>query len=238
MKQLIPGLWEINEIGDSVHCYLWEWAEGATLIDAGFPQDARTILDTLKKHGYPLFQIKRVIVTHVDLDHTGGLAAIKRATQASVLCHAVEKEYLENPSRRKPAAWFMRPPYWLATSLLPKYRFRPVVPDELVVDGQQLPEGFTVIHTPGHTPGHISLLHKEKRFLITGDALSNRNQRLRAPTSIYTPDRDNAYRSIWKLAKKHGDDYELIVFGHGPPILQNGGKRVKALASQLFSENI
>lgn len=238
MKQLLPGLWEIDEIGNDVHCYLWEWDEGATLIDAGFPQDARTILDALVRHGYPLHSIKRIITTHVDLDHAGGLAALKRATQATVICHTVEKEYMENPGRRKPAAWFMRLPYWFATSFLPKYAFRPVVPDELVVDGQELPDGFTVVHTPGHTPGHISLLHKEKRFLITGDALSNRGNRLRTPLWIYTPDQENALRSIWKLAKKYGDDYEMMAFGHGPPIMQNGGKRVKALASQIFSETI
>ena len=238
MKQLLPGLWDLNEIGDSVHCYLWEWSGGLTLIDTGFPQDAKVILDTLRNNGHPLHSVKRIITTHVDLDHTGGLAALKRATHASIVCHAVEKEFMVSPGKRYPAAWFMRPPYWLATTLLPKYSFRPAVPDELVVHGQVLPEGFTVIHTPGHTPGHISLLHKEKRFLITGDALSNRGGKLRSPLWIYTPDQDNANRSIWKLAKKYGDDYEVLAFGHGPPIMQNGGKRVKALASQMFSTNI
>lgn len=238
MKQLLPGLWELDEIGHWVHCYLWAWSDGLTLIDTGFPQHAPLILDALRKHGHPLHSIKRIITTHVDLDHTGGLPAIKRATQASIVCHAVEKEFMENPKRRYPAAWFLRLPYWVATNFLPQYHFRPAVPDELVVDGQVLPEGFTVIHTPGHTPGHISLLHREKRFLITGDALSNRGGKLRSPLWIYTPDRDNALRSIWKLAKRYSNDYEVIAFGHGPPIMQNGGRRVKALASQMFSANI
>lgn len=237
MKQIIPGLWEIDEIGDSVHCYLWEWSGGLTLIDTGFPRDARKILEALKQHHRPLHQVRRIIITHADLDHSGGLAAIKRVTQAEVVCHAVEKEYLEYPLRRKPAALFMRPPYRLAT-LLPGYQPHPVTPDLLVVDGQELPEGFTVVHTPGHTPGHISLLHKERRLLISGDALSNRGGKLRSPLGIYTPDQENARRSIWKLAKRYGDDFETVVFGHGPPILSNGGKRIKGLASQIYSGEV
>lgn len=238
MKQILPRLWEIDEIGQNVHCYLWEWDAGYTLIDTGFPSDAGTILNAITSQGIALHSIQRIIITHVDLDHTGGLAAIKRATQAPVACHAVEKRYMENPRLRKPAAFYMRPPYWLATTFLSQYKMRPVVPDELCVDGQELPEGFTVVHTPGHTPGHISLLHKEKRFLITGDALSNRDSNLRQPIHLYTPDERNTIRSIWKLAKKYGNDYDAVVFGHGPPLLQNGGKRVKALASQIFSTEI
>jgi len=237
MKQILPGLWEIDEIGDEVHCYLWEWQQGVTLIDAGFPRDAGTILTALAKRGYALHNLRRIIITHVDLDHTGGLAQVKKATGARVACHTVEKVLLENPTQRKPAVWWLRPIFALAL-LRPSYRTTPVTPDELLVDGQELPEGFTVIHTPGHTPGHISLLHKEKRFLITGDALTNRGGNLRSPIYLFTPDEKNAQRSIWKLAKKYGDDFEVMVFGHGPPIMQNASKRVKGLVSQIFSADV
>jgi glyoxylase-like metal-dependent hydrolase (beta-lactamase superfamily II) len=237
MKQIIPKLWEIDEIGASVHCYLWEWAEGVTLIDTGTPGAGPKILAALTTQGFALHNLRRVIITHVDLDHTGGLAAIKKATRAKVACHTVEKQSLEEPWRRRPAAWFLRPLFAVVT-LNPAFQQRPVTPDELLVDGQELPEGFTVIHTPGHTPGHISLLHRERRLLITGDALANRNNKLRDPSFLFTPDTKNAQRSVWKLAKKYGDDFETVVFGHGPPILQHGGQRVKALVSQIFSADV
>ena len=35
MKAIIPGLWEVDEIGEAVHCYVWEWQGGLTLIDTG-----------------------------------------------------------------------------------------------------------------------------------------------------------------------------------------------------------
>jgi glyoxylase-like metal-dependent hydrolase (beta-lactamase superfamily II) len=237
MKLVLPGLWEINEIGDSVHCYLWEWGQGYTLIDTGFPKDGRTIMDALMHHKVPFHTIRRIIVTHADPDHSGGLAQIKRATQAQVVCHAVEKEFLEHPQRRAVSSWYMRVPRF-AMTLVPNVQPRAVVPDVLVVDGQELPEGFIVVHTPGHSPGHISLLHRGRRLLIAGDALSNRGGKLRAPTTKFTADLPNAQRSIWKLAKRYGDDFETVVFGHGPPILSNGGKRVKALASELFSGEV
>jgi glyoxylase-like metal-dependent hydrolase (beta-lactamase superfamily II) len=154
-----------------------------------------------------------------------------------VVCHAVEKEFLEHPMRRQTGAWYMKLPLF-AISLFPSVQPRPVIPDLLVVDGQELPEGFTVIHTPGHSPGHISLLHRQRRLLIAGDALSNRGSKLRAPKTKFTADYENAQRSVWKLAKRYGDDFETVVFGHGPPLLTNGGKRVKGLASAMFSSEV
>lgn len=236
MKQILPGLWEIDEIGDAVHCYLWQWQQGLTLIDTGMPADAPKILAAITQQGHALHNVRRIIITHADIDHTGGLAALKKATGARIACHTVEKVLLEQPWRRQPV-WFLRPLYWLAT-LSPRLRIPPASPDELLVDGQELPEGFTVVHTPGHTPGHISLLHKEKRFLIIGDALANRKDQLQVPPFFFTPDTKNAQRSVWKIAKKYGDDFETIVFGHGPPILQNGSKRIKALVSRIFSADV
>ena len=237
MKQIVPGLWDIDEIGEQVHCFLWEWSEGVTLIDTGMPSHAPIILNMLRQRGIPFHNVRRIILTHCDLDHSGGAAQLRRATGASILAHSVEKEFLNKPSKRKPAALWLRPLFWVM-GWFPQYYHRPVVVDELVVDGQELPEGFTVVHTPGHTPGHISLLHKEKRFLIAGDALVNRNNKLVANESPFTPDKKNAQRSVWKVAKKYGDDFDVIVFGHGSAILQNGGQKVKSLVSQIFSNEV
>lgn len=48
----------------------------------------------------------------------------------------------------------------------------------------------------------------------------------------------NAQRSVWKFAKKYGDDFDTTVFGHGDPIVRNAGARVKALVSQIFSTEV
>ena len=236
MREITTDLWQIDEIGDNVHCFLWKWREGATLIDTGYPGQAETILVALRQQGYADHHLRRIIITHADLDHAGSVAQLKRATGAKVACHAVEKPFLEHPQRRQ-ASGLLGPLLWLLYHL-PNFSPPAVTPDELLVDGQELPEGFTVIHTPGHTPGHIALLHKERRVLISGDALVNTRGHLRPNTSPFTADLENARRSVWRLAKKYGDEIDTIVFGHGPAILQNGGKRLKALASRIFSTEI
>lgn len=236
MKEILPGLWDINEIGDQVHAYLWQWAQGFTLIDTGMPAHATLILDALKKRNIALHQVRRIIITHCDLDHSGSAAQLRRATGATVVAHSVEKAYLEQPRLRQPALWLR--PLFFVMGQFPSFYHRPVTVDQLVVDGDETPEGFTIVHTPGHSPGHISLLHKQKRFLIAGDALVNRNNKLTGNESPFTPDKKNAQRSVWKIAKKYGDDFDTIVFGHGEPILQNGGQKVKSLASLIFSNEV
>jgi glyoxylase-like metal-dependent hydrolase (beta-lactamase superfamily II) len=237
MKQIVPCLWEVDEIGDFVHCYIWEWQGGLTLIDAGTPGAVHAILDAITAKGWALHNVRRIIITHGDADHVGGTAKLKKATGAVVGCHTVDMVLLEHPERRKPAALWLRP-IFAGLRLMPQFNVLPVTPDELYVDGQVLPEGFTVVHTPGHTPGHISLLHKERRLLIAGDALNNRGDQLQLPPRLFTPDMKNAERSVWKLAKKYGDDFDTAVFGHGPPIMQNANHRVKALVSQIFSNEV
>ncbi|MCB0047096.1 MAG: MBL fold metallo-hydrolase [Caldilineaceae bacterium] len=237
MQEILPGFWQIDEIGDVVNCYLLEWDEGVTLIDTGTPGNAQVILDAVTSRGWAIHNVRRIIVTHMDVDHVGSLLPLQHATQASVACHAVEKTLLEHPRRRRPNQLWLWPLYWGATRL-PQFRVQPVSPDEIWVEGHVTPEGLTVIHTPGHTPGHISLLHKEKRLLIAGDALSNRNGKLTPPPPPFTPDMQNAQRSIWKLAKKYGADFDAAVFGHGPAIRQNADKRVKGLVSQIFATEV
>lgn len=237
MKEILPGLWDVDEVGPMVHVYLWEWEGGVSLIDTSVPGSEGKILDGVRRIGYQPSDIKRLIVTHADIDHVGSLKALKRITGAPVACHTVEKALLEHPERRGPSrtplGLLIRPIFALL-SLTPNFRVAPVSPDEIYVEGDRLPEGFVMIHTPGHTPGHVSLLHPEKRFLIAGDALNTRQGPLAGPPPIFTPDMENAHRSIWKLWKKHGADYDTIVFGHGDPIRQNAADAVKGLVDQLY----
>lgn len=237
MQEIVPGLWNVDEIGPEVHVYLWKWEGGATLIDTGMPGNGKKILAALTTVGVQPSHVKRIIATHGDVDHMGSLKALKRATGAQVICHTVEKALLERPGSRKPAptplGLLMRPLFALVM-LLPQYRAEPVTPDRTHVDGDKLPEGFTIIHTPGHTAGHISLLHPQRRILIAGDALHNRGGKLGRPAALFTPDMENAHRSIWKLAKKYGESIDTIVCGHGEPIPSGGGARLQGLVDTLF----
>jgi len=237
MREIVPDLWDLGEIGPAVHVYLWRWAEGVTIIDTGTPGNADKILAGVGELGLQPSDVVRIIVTHADADHSGSLKALKRATGAPVICHTIEKEFLENPGRRKPARTplgLLLRPIFAVVMLFPQFRAEPVSPDRTHVDGDKLPEGFTIIHTPGHTPGHISLLHPERRILIAGDVIHNRGGKLGAPPALFTPDVEMNDVSIWKLAKKYGESIDTIVCGHGDPILSGGGPRLNELAERIF----
>ena len=75
--------------------------------------------------------------------------------------------------------------------------------DRLVVDGELLPlqGGTRVIHTPGHTPGHICLFVEQENLLLAADALRVVGGSLVGPAEAVTPDMPEALRSLRKLAE-------------------------------------
>ncbi|MCC8122826.1 MAG: MBL fold metallo-hydrolase [Oscillospiraceae bacterium] len=86
--------------------------------------------------------------------------------------------------------------------------------DQLVGDGEVLPfcGGIIVLHTPGHTPGHICLYRKDGGVLITGDALNVVGGMLTGPNADYSLDIDEAVRSVRKL---QGLDIQTVICYHG-----------------------
>jgi glyoxylase-like metal-dependent hydrolase (beta-lactamase superfamily II) len=99
--------------------------------------------------------------------------------------------------------------------------------DNVVRDGDVLPYvgGLRVIHTPGHTPGSMSLLLAQSRVLIAGDTIINNKDRLSRPLPLRA-DRDESEQSLQKLAQL---DFDVCCFGHGPP-LYSAKERVRELA--------
>lgn len=234
--QVTPGLHLVDGMEEGVvNAYVWQRPDGGlTLIDAGMPSDAPKILAFVEKLGAG--QPDRIIATHGDIDHIGGLAAMQAATGAAVICHAVEKAVVEGRSTRHmgnslPARAYGPAFDWAMRTFL---RYRPVQQvDELVLDKQMLVEGLQVVHVPGHTPGQIALFEPQRGILIVADALNNRGDKLGLPPAIATPRMDVAKDSIRKLAALKG--VQVICFGHGVPITQNAAERLSAFASSLDS---
>ncbi|RME85940.1 MAG: MBL fold metallo-hydrolase, partial [Caldilineae bacterium] len=117
-------------------------------------------------------------------------------------------------------------------NLLIHRRYRPGCErvDELVIEGHVTPEGFTVLHTPGHAPGHLSLHHADAGLLITGDAISHRGGRLGLPPSLFTPNMPLAIESLQKFLKP---DYQVACFGHGPPLKEQARERIESFVKSL-----
>ena len=84
-----------------------------------------------------------------------------------------------------------------------------------------------IIETPGHTPGHIAVLDPIGGILLTGDALNGDAGGVVGPNRRFTPDMETAKASVAKLATF---DYEVALFGHGEPVLENASALVAGLA--------
>lgn len=229
--QIAPGLHLVEGMGRVVNAYVWERSDGGlTLIDAGMPHDAAKILAFVQKLGPG--RLDRIIATHGDIDHIGGLAAVQAASHARILCHAVEKAVIEGRQPRQMGyslgARAYGPLFDFATRAI--LRYQPVQQvDELVLDKQMLVEGFQVVHVPGHTAGQIALFEPQRGILIVADALNNRRDKLGLPPAIATPRMEIAKDSIRKLAALKG--VQIVCFGHGVPITEHAAERLAAFAA-------
>jgi hydroxyacylglutathione hydrolase len=91
--------------------------------------------------------------------------------------------------------------------------------------------GFTVLETPGHSPGHISFWRDQDRVLVLGDLLFNLHPLtgrpgLREPPATFTLDPRQNREAAGKIAAL---EPRLVCFGHGPP-LTDGTKLVDFVA--------
>lgn len=87
-----------------------------------------------------------------------------------------------------------------------------------------------IIETPGHTPGHVSVHDPMAGILLAGDAMNGADGGVVGANPDFTEDMQLANASIRRLA---GFDYDVVLFGHGEPILQGGSEAVADLASTL-----
>lgn len=177
-----------------VNCYVvaCDDTKQAAVIDPG--GGSKKVLRLLKDRG---LNLKYIINTHAHFDHTAANTRIKRATGAAVLIH--EDDVPRLSSR-------------VFTSLrrLGGGASRPV--DRELRHGDQIDVGsivLEVIHTPGHTPGGISL--KGVGFVFTGDTLSARSV---GRTDLSGGDTDTLIKSIKERLLKL-DDETVIFPGHG-----------------------
>jgi glyoxylase-like metal-dependent hydrolase (beta-lactamase superfamily II) len=222
----------------SVICPVLLWDDvNAILVDTGVPGQLGHIRNAMEQAGVPFSRLTKVILTHQDIDHIGSLPEILRASDGKieVLAHEADKPYIEgekpllkmNPERvakmlealpegqrERTRALFANPPKAHV--------------DRTVSDGETLPYcgGITVIHTPGHTPGHISLYLNQSKILITGDAMMAANGQLMGPNPNVTPDMKTALESLKKFTQF---DVETVVCYHGGVIRDHVNQRLAEL---------
>ncbi|MBJ8053470.1 MBL fold metallo-hydrolase [Bacillus cereus] len=180
---------------------LWD-DEMAVLIDTGFPGQIEDIRVEMDKVGVSFDKLKVVILTHQDIDHIGSLPELLHncGSNIKVYAHELDKPYIEGELPLLKDAQVQNPPKGKV--------------DDTLVDGQELPYcgGILVIHTPGHTPGHISLYLRQSKTLIAGDSMYSANGILggiHAPTTLDVKEAQNSLKKYLNL------EIDSVVCYHG-----------------------
>lgn len=104
-----------------------------------------------------------------------------------------------------------------------------VAVDKVVADGDTI-DGLQVIHTPGHSPGHICLYIKEEGILFSGDHV------LGMGTTAMSPPQGDMAQYIDSLRKLLNYDIGMICPGHGPPIREARRKLEELIQHRLERE--
>ncbi len=154
-----------TSIDRSVYVYL-VIGQDITLIDCGVKGSQETIFDYIAEQGRQHKEIHKLILSHSHPDHIGSARKVHEQTCCTVLAHSLEKGWIEDTTKQKEE----RP--------VPGFDFLvegPVHIDATLEQDQILHLDHDVwcqiFHTPGHSPGSISLFFPDKRILFTGDAL-------------------------------------------------------------------
>jgi glyoxylase-like metal-dependent hydrolase (beta-lactamase superfamily II) len=237
-----PGVWGRKELFVNFYFIQDQITGNWALVDAGLKWSAPKIKDMADEIFGEGTKPVAIILTHGHFDHVGALAPLIKAWNVPVFAHYLELPYLNGKSSYPPADPTVGGGMMSAMSWM--YPSGPInisehlhkLPDNGTIPG--LPE-WTYVHTPGHSPGHVSLFRESDKVLIAGDAfvttraesaihaLSNLDQHVSGPPKYFTCNWASAKQSIHKLDALRP---EVAATGHGKPMQ---GEELRAELSKL-----
>ena len=213
--------------------YLFEDDDRLTLVDALFDADAKQVIDYLRSIGRSPEDLTDIVLTHSHRSHIGGAATLKGLSDARVWCHESEVGVVEGTEKLPPVSLLpLRPLPLLPIRVMSYLPFQPHVPCKVdpgcrPQDGDEI-GSLKVFHVPGHTPGNLALLWKD-RVLVVADAI------LTWPTfgpgwPGFNDDEALYRRSLQRLVDL---EPEVICVAHGDPICENASQRLAQLRDFL-----
>lgn len=227
---LAEGIYRIPTLGDFINSFAFVEDDGSvTLVDCGLKRAPKKIVAALASIGKHPSDVQRIVLTHAHFDHAGGAARMVDETSADgVDVHADDAHYVRTGTR-PPGDSASTAGRLLARAPWGDFTATPVA--EELVDGQliDVAGGLRVLHTPGHTPGHISLLHPRSGVLITGDSIFNMNARMSWPTKLAC----TSFRQNVQTAHVLGEiEYAVAAFTHGPEIRDDAREQVRGFLAK------
>jgi glyoxylase-like metal-dependent hydrolase (beta-lactamase superfamily II) len=221
-----PGVWRLKDIFVNVYFIQDREGTGWVMVDAGLKTTAEKVRALTEELFGKGSRPRAIIMTHGHFDHRGSLIELAGEWGVPVYSHHMETPYLTGRSSYPPPDPSVGGG---AMSLLSfAYPKGPINASEFL---RELPEDGSIteledwkwIHTPGHTPGHISLFREKDGVLIAGDAfvttmqesllaVATQKKFVCGPPKYFTPDWGAAARSVKELAALEPN---VIATGHG-----------------------
>lgn len=200
-------------------------ADGLTLVDAGMPRNENKILAYIASLGKQPGDLKRILLTHSDIDHVGSLAALHKATGARTYASEIEADAIVAGKASRP---IKRKGFSLRRTIFallgPFMKPKPFKVDEILRDGQVLKGiggGLRVVDTSGHTPGHMSFYAPASGVLFCGDSMVSDAQGLHGSRPGLTWDAAKAESAVKRQAALGA---RIVCPGHGPVVTDAAGK--------------
>lgn len=228
MDTIISGVYAVS--GRYVNAYIIDGDEGVTLVDTLQPGREGRITTALRDIGRDAGDITAIVLTHSHADHAGGAAAMKKTSGAPLYASAADAPAIRGEERPPPPPFIEHVP--LVSSLLGLMPgAEPAAVEHMIGESSAtpMPEDLQVVDTPGHTPGHVSLLlDREGGLLFAGDAgFASRGEIKRGLFNRSTPQVDGSLRRIAEF------DFERACFGHSGPIRAGGAAAFRRFVATL-----
>lgn len=199
------------------------------LVDAGMPHSADEIISVVEERFGSGSRPSAIILTHGHFDHVGGIIELVNKWEIPVYAHPLEMPFLTGKES------YPNPDPTVEGGMVAK--MSPMFPNDPINLGSYVKElpsdgtvpfmtGFKWIHTPGHTPGHVSFYREVDGALIVGDAfvtvkqeylykVLTQEQEISGPPRYLTTDWKAAKESVQKLEQLKPS---IAITGHGLPM--------------------
>lgn len=226
-EQVTAGVARLGVVFVNVY-FLGEPGGPWVVVDTGLPHSAALTRQAAAERFGADARPEAVVLTHGHFDHAGSARELAEAWDVPIYAHPLELPFLTGRSDYPP----QDPTMGGAIAFLARFfphagydlgdRVRPL-PEDGRVPGV---DGWQWLHTPGHTPGHVSLFRPADGVLVAGDALATMDldawsaqvtkpRRLSRAPAPFTPDWQAAHRSVARLVDLRPS---LVAAGHGLPI--------------------
>ncbi len=177
------------------------------LIDSGYPVSEKRFMEKIKNFG----KIDYLILTHTHFDHAGNAIYLKRMG-ARIIVHAYEEDWLKRGETPRPPGTDIIGKTVMRFSSLRSFKFPEVEADIVITDTTKI-NGIKIVHTPGHTPGSVTVVYKDMAFC--GDLIMNLTFRPSSHFPIFAHNIGLVKESVEKL-KDMG--VNMLYPAHGKPV--------------------